>query len=467
MVSRPSKLLVIDDDEPWARVLQKLFTRQGLEVVMEHDGKPGVERARTEHPDVIVIDLDMPTMSGLEALPHLLELDPHVPVIMLTGNQDARTAVRAMQLGAFDYLPKPVDNEEISLVVRRALETRALRAEVEDLRRQVGETAGLPAQMGSSAEVQAIVEHVRTVASSPFSVLILGETGTGKEVVAQAIHRESDRRNKPFIALDCGAIPETLLESELFGHERGAFTGADRRKAGHFHLAEGGTLFLDEIGNLPIALQAKLLRVLESKEVQSVGAAKATRMDVRFVAATNQNLQDHVARGSFRSDLYFRLAQYTISLPLLRERPGDILYLAQRFLEEASVELRRPVHEIPADVARLLQRHSWPGNVRELRNVIRRAVLESKDLLIHRQVVQRLLGDASDPMSLRPQSQATRSLRDTAAEAAREAEHRAISAALRATGGNKSQAARALQTDYKTLHTKMNALGIRGRDFMP
>jgi two-component system nitrogen regulation response regulator GlnG len=465
-----SKLLVIDDDEPWCKLLHRLFTSEGLAVIMEHDGRPGVERARTERPDVILLDLDLPVLGGLDALPQLLEANPNVPVIMQTGNQDARTAVRAMQLGAFDYLPKPIDNDELVLVVRRALEARALRIEVADLRRRVGEveeTVGLAAQMGGSAEVQAIVEHVRTVATSNFSVLILGETGTGKELVAQSIHRESDRRARPFIALDCGAIPETLLESELFGHERGAFTGADRRRPGQFHLAEGGTLFLDEIGNLPIALQAKLLRALESRQVQTVGAAKATPVDIRFVAATNQNLQDHVARGSFRSDLYFRLAQYTISLPLLRERPSDIPYLAQRFLEEASVELRRPVNQIPPDVARLLQRHSWPGTVRELRNTIRRAVLESKDLQLHRGVVQRLLGETSEQASLRPPGIVNRSLREVATEAAREAERQAISAALRAAGGNKAQAARALQTDYKTLHTKMAALGIRGRDFTP
>jgi two-component system nitrogen regulation response regulator GlnG len=321
--------------------------------------------------------------------------------------------------------------------------------------------------MGGSAQVQAIVEHVRTVAGSPFSVLILGETGTGKEVVAQAIHRGSDRRARPFIAIDCGAIPETLLESELFGHERGAFTGADRKKLGHFQLAEGGTLFLDEVGNLPIALQAKLLRVLESRQLQSVGSARATQMDVRFLAATNQSLQELVTRGTFRADLYFRLAQYTITLPLLRERPDDIPYLAQRFLEEASVELRRPVGQIPPDVARLLQRYPWPGNVRELRNVIRRAVLESRDLVVHMHVVQRLLGESSAPASLRPPSGASRSLREIAAEAARSAEHQAISAALRAAGGNKAQAARVLQTDYKTLHTKMAQLGVRARDFMP
>jgi DNA-binding NtrC family response regulator len=463
-----AKLLVIDDDRQWALVLQKLLSREGHAVHLEHDGKAGVERAKVERPDVVLCDLDMPVMSGIDALPRLLELDASAPVIMLTANNDARVAVKAMHLGAFDYLPKPVANEEVVLTVKRALETRALRAEVIDLRKQVSEATGLAAQMGTSAEVQAIAEQVRTVAASGFSVLIQGETGTGKEVVARAVHRESPRRTRPFVALDCGAIPETLLESELFGHERGAFTGADRKKTGHFHLAEGGTLFLDEVGNLPIALQAKLLRALESREVRAVGAERATTIDVRFVAATNDDLQAKVASGAFRSDLYFRLAQYTIALPPLRKRAGDIPYLAQRFLEEASVELRRPVREIPPDVLRLLQNHPWPGNVRELRNVIRRGVLESKDLELHRTTVQRLIGAQDARASIHaPPSMDGASLREVASAAAREAEHRAICAALRAAGGNNAQAARTLQVDYKTLYTKMRALGIRGQDFRP
>jgi two-component system response regulator HydG len=310
---------------------------------------------------------------------------------------------------------------------------------------------------------------VRTVAGSSFSVLVLGETGSGKELVAQAIHRQSDRRGKAFVALDCGAIPDTLLESELFGHERGAFTGAVKKKMGQFHLAEGGTLFLDEVGNLPLALQAKLLRVLESRQVQSVGAHRATPLDVRFVAATNDDLQARVAQGLFRADLYFRLAQYTIALPPLRERPSDIPYLAQRFLDEASFELRRPVHQIPADVLALLRTHRWPGNVRQLRNVVRQAVLESRDLTLGRALIQRLLGGTSKGHA----SAATvtvaggKSLKETADEAAREAERHVICETLRATRGNKSQAAKALKTDYKTLHLRMKLLAIRARDFGP
>jgi two-component system nitrogen regulation response regulator GlnG len=321
--------------------------------------------------------------------------------------------------------------------------------------------------MGPSRAVRGIVERIQTVAATSFSVLILGATGTGKELVAQAIHRQSERSGKPFIALDCGAIPQALLESELFGHERGAFTGAERRKEGRFGLAEGGTLFLDEVGNLPAGLQAKLLRVLEARQLQPLGATKSTAMDVRFLAATNDDLQARVTQGKFRADLYFRLAQYTISLPPLSERSTDIAHLAQRFLAEVSVELRRPVHRIAPDALTALEGHAWPGNVRELRNVVRQAVLEAKDVVLHRSHVEKFLGAETTSRAGTVPSVAGRSLREIADAAAREAERQAICETLRSTHGNKSQAAKALRTDYKTLHLKMKNLGIRSRDFSP
>ncbi|HEY4057091.1 MAG TPA: sigma-54 dependent transcriptional regulator, partial [Kofleriaceae bacterium] len=287
---------------------------------------------------------------------------------------------------------------------------------------------------------------------------------------AQAIHRHSERRTQPFIALDCGAIPEPLLESELFGHEKGAFTGADRKKRGQFDLANGGTLFLDEIGNLPIALQAKLLRVLESRQVQAVGAQDKTELDVRFIAATNDDLLARTTDGRFRGDLYFRLAQYTIKLPALRDRKEDIAHLAKRFLDEVRVELRRPVTDFAPEAMAALERYDWRGNVRELRNIIRQIVLESDGhTTVSKALVQRFIRDAAHKQSTRIGVLPTvhRSLKETAEAAAREAERLLITETLRATKGNKSQAARALETDYKTLHLKMKALGIRAQDFMP
>jgi DNA-binding NtrC family response regulator len=460
------RLLVVDDDPLIFRLLKSIFVREGFDVMIAEDGEVGVARALADAPDLVILDLELPKLDGIQALERLKTERPGLPIIMLTARNDVRAAVQAIRMGAFDYVTKPFDPDEISVSVRRAMDARALVAEVEELRRQVRASGGeLDVQMGRSAAVRQIIDQVRTVAATNFSVLVLGETGTGKELVAAALHRLSERRGKPFVALDCGAIPEALLESELFGHEKGAFTGADRRRTGHFHLAEGGTLFLDEIGNLPVGLQAKLLRVLESRQLQTVGSSQAKPIDVRFIAATNDDLQARATDGRFRSDLFFRLAQYTITLPPLRERPEDVAHLAEKFMREVSVELRRPMQGIAPDALDILRAHAWPGNVRQLRNVIRQAVLESKDLVIESTAVKRFLGNdvaVALPSIPRPSGQ---SLKDVADQAAREAERHAINEALKAAQGNKSEAARALKTDFKTLHVKMKNLGIRARDF--
>ena len=459
-------LLVIDDDAASCRLLAAIFAPQGFEVVVAHDAKSGRGRSRACAPDVVILDLHLPDGNGLDVLDGLQKDAPEVPVVMLTAHADVKTAVRAIRLGAFDYLTKPVDPDEVVVVVNRALETRALKTEVAELRQRLGSEAGLTASMGPSPQTAAVVEQVRAVAQTNFSVVVLGETGTGKELVAQAIHRESERRARPFIAVDCGAIPDALLESELFGHEKGAFTGAERRREGRFRLAQGGTVFLDEVGNLPLGLQAKLLRVLESRQLQALGAERSTELDVRIVAATNDDLTARVGAAQFRADLFFRLAQYTITLAPLRERRADIGHLARRFLEEVGVELRRPVRELSADALAALERHDWPGNVRELRNVLRQAVLESREDVIRKAHVQKFLHQ--EPA--RGKGGATAggaSLKERAGAAAREAERQAIVETLRATLGNKSRAAKVLMTDYKTLHLKMKALGIRARDFAP
>jgi DNA-binding NtrC family response regulator len=461
------KVLVVDDDALNRRVACRIFSAEGFDVAEAGDGRAALERAAADAPDVVFLDVQMPDIDGLAVLETLKQQLPGVPVVMLTGSRDVKTAVRATQLGAFDYLTKPIDRDELVATARRSLETRALRLEVQELRRQVSSGPGdaLAAQMGTSPEAARVVEQVSRVAASPFTVLILGETGTGKELVAQAIHRSSDRRRRPFVALDCGAIPEQLLESELFGHERGAFTGADRRKVGSFKLAEGGTCFLDEVGNLPLTLQAKLLRALESKEVQAVGADRPTPMAVRFLAATTDDLQRRVENGQFRADLYFRLAQYTIPLPPLRERPADLAYLTQRFVEEASVELRRPVQAVLPEALDRLRAHTWPGNVRELRNVVRQAVLHAEDFAIRAEDIRFSSIGARASQAQGPVEIGDRSLREIASAAAAAAERHAIVETMRGVAGNKSRAAKALKTDYKTLHVKIKQLGIRARDY--
>jgi two-component system nitrogen regulation response regulator GlnG len=317
--------------------------------------------------------------------------------------------------------------------------------------------------MGSSPGLQQVIEQVRRVADSAFTVLIEGETGTGKELVARAIHELSARRGQPFVALDCGAIPETLIESELFGYEKGAFTGAARRKEGHFQLADGGTLFLDEIANVPLVIQSKLLRVLQERRIHRLGGTNAVPVNARIIVASNVPLDREIRAGRFRQDLYYRLTEFVIVVPPLRDRREDIGDLAKRFMAEASAELRRPVLGISDEALARLLDYPWPGNVRQLRNVIRRAMLLSSDLIRPEHLMLAPAPDAPSPPDQGPWM-ARPSLKESAEMAATEAERAAIRSALRATLGNKSQAARMLRTDYKTLHIKMRRYGIHPRE---
>jgi DNA-binding NtrC family response regulator len=345
--------------------------------------------------------------------------------------------------------------------VRRALERQELEAEVRDLRGQLESGGPLARMIGASDAIRAVVQRVRTVAATELSVVIQGETGTGKELVARAVHQLSARGHGPFVAVDCGAIPESLMEAELFGHERGAFTGAERRREGLFKLAHGGTLFFDEIGNLPVGLQPKLLRALQERAVTPLAATRPIAVDVRVIAATHEDLAARSAAGSFREDLFYRLDEFAIALPPLRSRSGDVALLARHFLDEAATELRRPVTGLTDEALRLLAARPWPGNVRQLRNVVRQAVLEAGGAWIGVTDLNR-----AGPPSISTPAPAG-ALRDVTARAIAEAERRAITAALRQTGGNKSRAARLLQVDFKTLHSKMRRYGIRAMEPSP
>jgi len=320
--------------------------------------------------------------------------------------------------------------------------------------------------MGASAAIAQVIQQVAQVAESNFTVLVQGETGTGKELIARAIHQQSRRRQASFVAVDCGAIPETLVESELFGHERGAFTGAQTKREGHFQLAKGGTLFLDEIGNVPLATQAKLLRALEQREVHPLGGARAVAVDARIIAATNAELEEGVKAGRFRADLYYRLTEFTITLPPLRSRREDITHLAQRFLDEVSMELRRPVRRVSEEAMAALLRHDWPGNVRELRNVIRKAALLAADVVTAEHIPTLSASMSGSTRVAADPAGGDLSLREVAELATVQAEREVIRHALEATKGNKSQAARILRTDYTTLHAKMKRYGIFARDFI-
>ncbi|HME96642.1 MAG TPA: sigma-54 dependent transcriptional regulator [Methylomirabilota bacterium] len=459
-----TKILVVDDEAEIRSLLGAILQNHGYEVVTAEDGDAALQQVQRERPDVILLDLSMPRMTGLAALPEIKRVDPEVPVIICTAHADLATAVRAMKLGAYDYLTKPFDVDLLALTVGRAVERGQLRSRIDELKRQ-GPDSSLAERMGGSAAIGQVIQQVARVAESSFTVLVQGETGTGKELVARAIHQQSPRRPAPFVAVDCGAIPETLVESELFGHERGAFTGAQAKRAGHFQLARGGTLFLDEIGNIPVATQAKLLRALEQREVLPLGSTRPVAVEARIIAATNSSLEDGVKASRFRADLYYRISEFTIALPPLRARREDIAHLAQRFLDEVSMELRRSVRRVADEAMDVLLRHDWPGNVRELRNVIRKAALLASD-----EVTVEHLPALGAPISAPARGAAAPagedlSLREAAELAATRAEREVIRRALETTKGNKSQAARMLRTDYTTLHAKMKRYGISARDF--
>jgi two-component system nitrogen regulation response regulator GlnG len=400
-------------------------------------------------------------MTGLELLRRLKVSLPHLPVILLTGFANLEGAVSAIKEGAYDYLAKPVDNKDLLVKVQAALE--------HDLRPfpAISGRDPLRERMGSSMAITRTIEDIERVACTDFSVNLFGETGSGKEVVAHAIHESSPRATHPFVAVDCGAIPESLIENELFGHERGAFTGADRQQAGRFEAADGGTLFLDEITNLSMAAQARLLRVLQERVIYRVGGSKPIPVDVRLISASNQRLAHAVSGGGFRADLLYRLSDYRIAIPPLRERRDDILHIANQFLVDANRELGKHVGHFTDQAVQALLAYPWPGNVRELRSVVRRAVLIAQHLIDvhHLDLPECGFQTLSDPLGM---AMATRvdpdseglSLKEIVRTSVEHLEREVLLSALRRHDGNKAAVARMLQVDYKTVHTKLKAYGL-------
>jgi two-component system, NtrC family, response regulator len=374
-VSTKGRVVVIDDEVNAATALETLLTEDGYQVARAHDARAGLQLLEKEEPDVVLTDLRMPGMDGIELLTKIKEIRPETMVILMTAYGTVKTAVRAMKLGAEDYLGKPIDVEELEVVLQRAIEKKGLLEETRHLRARLEHKYRFDNLVGESPEMLAVFKAIRQVAPSSASVLLLGESGTGKELFAQALHQNSPRRNKPFVRVACAALPETLLESELFGHERGSFTGAISTRAGRFEAADGGTLFLDEIGDISPTVQVKLLRFLEEREFERVGGNKTYKVDVRIVAATHRDLKKKLEDGSFREDLYYRLNVIEIHIPPLRERPGDIPILAQHFLHKYALANGKEMEGISDDVMGLLLGHAWPGNVRELENAMERAVV--------------------------------------------------------------------------------------------
>ena len=484
-----ARVLLVDDDPALLQALPEALRLRmaGVTVETADSAAAALDRIAARDYDAIVTDIKMPGMDGLELLAELRMQRPDTPTLMITGHGEHDLVVHALRGGAYDFVQKPIDRDYFVASLSRAIETRALSRRCKEqqvaLERHLNELEAIVEErtrdlrvtnkviesplrwlMGPTGQMEKVVRQIKQVADSPLTVLIEGETGTGKELVARAIHQLSPRREKPFVAVDCGAIPDTLIESELFGYEKGAFTGAHQRKDGQFQLAGGGSLFLDEIVNLPLPTQSKLLRALQERQVQSLGGKKPVPVDVRIIAASNVPLEREVRAGRFRQDVYYRVNEFGITLPPLRER-DDLLHLANEFLPEAGTELGRPCRKISEAAAQVLLRYRWPGNVRELRNVIRRAMLLASDVIEPEHLsVMPVDPDPGTPLRGGP-ALVDSSLKEIADAAAADAERQAIRRVLQATKGNKSEAARLLRTDYKTLHLKMKQYAIPAGQF--
>jgi DNA-binding NtrC family response regulator len=461
---RRPNLLIVDDEPDLRWVLRGLFEDEGFTVEEAGDGEAALALVEQHTPDVVLSDMRMPRLPGLELLRRLRARTPDVPVILLSAVEDLATAVDAIKEGAFDYQAKPFDGPRLLLTVKRAAEQHALRTEVRQLRSSL---PGAQVDFGPSRAAQDLRRTVELVApQTTLSVLLCGESGTGKEVVARAIHALSPLRDGPFVAVDCGALPEHLLESHLFGHEKGAFTGADRARPGLFQMANGGTLFLDELGNLPLALQAKLLRALQERAVTPVGGSQPVPFRARLIAATNAELGQDVRAGRFRTDLYHRVAEFVVVLPALRNRPDDVVHFARWFLAESNQEMGRHVQGFTPAAEQLLRQQAWPGNLRELRNAVRRMVvlgssheLDVSDVhgaLTPAPTTAGAAAAAGRPAA--PPNDLPLGERLRAATDALEAE--ILASTLAACGGNKAAAARSLQIDTTTLYRKLKRHGL-------
>ncbi len=445
-------------------MLARLLSRHELATRIATDGDIALSIVLQRPPAAIILDYRMERMDGISLLARLHELELSIPVIMLTGYPAITDAVQAIKLGACEYLTKPFDHEQLLGVLRRLLSRTAGKGWSACTKEGLTPAAALARDMGPSRHVQELVALVARVARTDFSVLIVGETGVGKELLARAIHAASTRAAGPFVALDCGAIAESLFENELFGHEKGSFTGATDKAAGKFEAAHGGTLFLDEVSNLPASTQPKLLRALEQKAVCRLGAVRPVPVDVRIVAATNVQPEVLMEAGRFRPDLFYRLNEFVLRVPPLRERREDIPYLAQRFLSVANAQLGKDIRGFSEPALELLTSHSWPGNVRELHHVVRQAALAAVEVIGERE-----LGLRATPFVMSCNSHATpqwqgMALREVVRQHLAIVERRVLTEALRTASGNKARAARMLQIDYKTIHQKLKEYGIQVKD---
>ncbi len=452
------EVLIVDDNKDMRWMISNLLKEEGYRVEVADGGMAALDKIRRRVPEMVLLDLNMPGMDGWETLEKIKKLGEPISVIIITAYGDVKSAVRAMKMGAYDFLTKPFNNDEMILTLKRAADNISLRKEMQVLRKKLDEEQQLENIMGTSPETKKVIHKLDQVAPTNMSVLIQGETGTGKELIARTIHKRSPRSENTFITVDCGAIPETLMESEFFGYEKGAFTGAGGRRSGYFEAAGEGTLFLDEITNLPLFLQSKLLRVLQEREVSKLGSDISIKLDVRVIVASNKPLAEEVKKGNFREDLYYRLNEFTIFLPRLKDRQEDVLFLAKLFLNEANSELQKESSGFTQEAVRAMLYYEWPGNVRELRSAIRRAVLFNPEMITPEHLFDEQWKTVS---SEKDGAQGDSfSLRAIAKRTLEKAEVEAIQKALRSTRGNKSKAADLLGINYKTLFRKLKKYNI-------
>lgn len=463
-------ILIIDDNKDLCFNLSNILKESGYNIIAVSDGKGALSAIERNMPNLALLDMKLPGMDGIKILEKMKKIDKDLIIIMLTAYADVKDAVKAMKLGAFDYITKPFNDEELVLIIKKALETQYLSREVENLRKRLGEKTAIEEVMGESPQIKRVLKQIEIVAPTTMTVILQGESGTGKELIANMIHQKSPRKAQPFVAIDCGALPETLVESELFGYEKGAFTGADDRKEGKFEQANEGILLLDEITNLTDSIQMKLLRVIQERRLQHLGGKKDIKIDVRMIVATNRNLSELVRSGKFRDDLFHRLNEFQINLPLLRERKEDIPILAKYFLNEANTDLNKKIKGFSFDAMKFLLNYSWPGNVRELKNLVKRAVLLTEREYIPKDTlstpleisttqrgIAKFLTGSTDSSTTKV---VTENLRASFKDKTKEFEKELIREALEKSGGNKIKAARLLEMNRMSFYRKMKDLGL-------
>jgi two-component system response regulator AtoC len=453
------KILIIDDEQSIRDIFSLLLEEKGYLVETAETGRDGLSRAHKFLPDAILLDMNLPDTTGIEVLSKIKKSLPQTEVIIITAFGTIKNAIEATKMGAYDYLEKPVDNDELLLLISRALEVKRLLREVEELKSELSERYRFSNIIGTSSKMNSIFQMMEKIARVDGTVLITGESGTGKELVARAIHFNSPRKDGPFVVVNCGAIPKDLIESEFFGHTKGAFTDAKTEKTGKFELANKGTIFLDEVGELSPEAQVKLLRALGEKEIVKIGGTKTIPIDVRIIAATNQNLEEREKKGDFREDLYWRLAVLSLHLPPLREKKEDIPLLCEHLIQKYSQELNREIKGITDQAKEYLIHYSWPGNIRELESVIYEAIVLSDNILVEENnLPMRLKGTEAEKEGVLFESD--RPLNEEIQSITEKVEKKLIKKALREAGGNKTKAAQKLGISRKTLFNKMTQHNI-------